>query len=139
MEETIKKYLDVPIRPRLQVQDEAFIQQWIDFMRLESQYPESIMRENFGDEIRSRSRSKEIEDEIFKCKGELAKVEQQLGYFLKHPNQWATRDEIEYQEKMLEETLDKIRSQKKCLEAQNEVFDASNCLFQTDMEISPSE
>ncbi|KAJ4872886.1 agamous-like MADS-box protein AGL66 [Raphanus sativus] len=104
MEETIKKYLDVPIRPRLQVQDEA-----------------------------------EIEDEIFKCKGELAKVEQQLGYFLKHPNQWATRDEIEYQEKMLEETLDKIRSQKKCLEAQNEVFDASNCLFQTDMEISPSE
>ncbi|KAF8070828.1 hypothetical protein N665_1130s0005 [Sinapis alba] len=109
MEETIKKYVDVPVRPRC--------------------------RENFGDQ----TRSKDIEDEIFKCNGELAKVEQQLGYFLKHPNQWATRDDIEYQEKILEETLDKVRSRKKYLEAQNEVFDASNCLFQTDMEISPSE
>ncbi|KAG2243325.1 hypothetical protein Bca52824_094825 [Brassica carinata] len=147
MEETIKKYLDVPIRPRLQVQDEAFIRQWIDIMRLESQYPESIYiqfyfikcRENFGDEIRSQTRSNEIDDEIFKCNGELAKVEQQLGYFLKHPNQWTTRDDIEYQEKLLEETLNKVRSRKKCLEAQDEVFDSSNCLFQTDMEISPSE
>ncbi|KAF3532465.1 hypothetical protein DY000_02036331 [Brassica cretica] len=137
MEETIKKYVDVPIRPR--------------------------PRENFGDGILSQARSKEIEDEIFKCKAEMAKVEQQLGYFLKHPNQWATRDDIEYQEKILEETLDKVRSRKwatrddieyqekileetldkvrsrkKCLEAQNEAFDASNCLLQTDVEISPS-
>ncbi|KAG2244752.1 hypothetical protein Bca52824_093405 [Brassica carinata] len=140
MEETIKKYVDVPIRPRLQVQEEAFIRRWIDIMRIESQYPESIVRprENFGDGILSQARSKEIEDEIFKCKAEMAKVEQQLGYFLKHPNQWATRDDIEYQEKILEETLDKVRSRKKCLEAQNEAFDASNCLLQTDVEISPS-
>ncbi|WZZ23578.1 hypothetical protein YC2023_006979 [Brassica napus] len=112
MEETIKKYVDVPIRPR--------------------------PRENFGDGILSQARSKEIEDEISKCKAEMAKVEQQLGYFLKHPNQWTTRDDIEYQEKILEETLDKVRSRKKCLEAQNEAFDASNCLLQTDVEISPS-
>uniref|UniRef100_M4D5K6 MADS-box domain-containing protein n=1 Tax=Brassica campestris TaxID=3711 RepID=M4D5K6_BRACM len=112
MEETIKKYVDVPIRPR--------------------------PRENFDDGILLQTRSKEIEDEIFKCKAELAKVEQQLGYFLKHPNQWGTRDDIEYQEKILEETLDKVRSRKKCLEAQNEAFDASNCLLQTDVEISPS-
>ncbi|KAH0940512.1 hypothetical protein HID58_000149 [Brassica napus] len=149
MEETIKKYVDVPIRPRFQVQEETFIRRWIDVMRLESQYPESIVRprENFGDGILLQTRSKfnhsilskqEIEDEIFKCKAELAKVEQQLGYFLKHPNQWGTRDDIEYQEKILEETLDKVRSRKKCLEAQNEAFDASNCLLQTDVEISPS-
>ncbi|CAH8344543.1 unnamed protein product [Eruca vesicaria subsp. sativa] len=109
MEETIKKYMDMPIRPsRLPVPDEAYIRQWIDIMRLESHYPEP----------------NEIENEIFKYHCELAKVEQQLGYFLKPPNQWATRDDIEYQEKLLEETLDKVRSRKKYLKARNEVFDA---------------
>ncbi|CAH2076238.1 unnamed protein product [Thlaspi arvense] len=59
--------------------------------------------------------------------------------FLKNPNHWESMDEIDNQEKLLQRTLDQVRSRKQNLEVESKLFDVLNWPLQPNLEISSME
>ncbi|CAN8229075.1 unnamed protein product [Cochlearia groenlandica] len=140
IEETIDKYINLPRHQRGRIQDEPLIRDWVDDMRSQTMNSVSnsiLLRENFDHVLRYQTPSKDIEDEIHECKVQISDVDKQLEYFVRISNISELRvDEINYREKLLQTTLNKVQSQKQILEVESKKVDVSTLPSYTNSETS---
>ncbi|XP_071702989.1 agamous-like MADS-box protein AGL104 isoform X3 [Rutidosis leptorrhynchoides] len=115
IEEIMARYVNLPENERGKLQNQEYLERALVKLKSEAQ-DRNIQNQARSSPAKGDSKLEEIQQEIVRCKSQMAVMEKRLRVFEGDPFEITTMSEAENREQLLEETLKQVRLRKQVLE-----------------------